>query len=320
MTSLLRRCVTCGALLAMAFMVPSISLEHDSRASQAGPSAKVGEVSWFTSGERMVQGVKAMTLGADGMLWFTDSVSYAVGTVDPSGEVSIVAETREAVFRDGARRPWNLAAGPRGLMWVQLIGLQMSDRLARFTPDGQVSLVNLPGFQGDAMSAGPDGSVWLTGSRSSRKGMFLAHVTPQGDVRFVRISPPTGLIQGWDPRWAATSLSVASDGAIWVGVVSQFLPVVGTYLAGALPVLVTFIDSLLSRISSSLRIDAASARLGMPRSTTLLVSALDSAMNSAAWASSTGAVRRCNRFIRPETSCSSSTWSKLGSMAPGARP
>ncbi len=31
--------------------------------------------------------------------------------------------------------------------------------------------------------------------------------------------------------------------ALWVGVISQFLPVVGTYLAGALPVLVTFIDS-----------------------------------------------------------------------------
>jgi predicted PurR-regulated permease PerM len=31
--------------------------------------------------------------------------------------------------------------------------------------------------------------------------------------------------------------------ALWVGVVSQFLPVVGTYLAGFLPVLVTFIDS-----------------------------------------------------------------------------
>jgi len=31
--------------------------------------------------------------------------------------------------------------------------------------------------------------------------------------------------------------------ALWVGVVSQFLPVVGTYIAGALPVLVTFIDS-----------------------------------------------------------------------------
>ena len=31
--------------------------------------------------------------------------------------------------------------------------------------------------------------------------------------------------------------------ALWVGVVSQFLPVVGTYLAGALPVVVTFIDS-----------------------------------------------------------------------------
>jgi predicted PurR-regulated permease PerM len=31
--------------------------------------------------------------------------------------------------------------------------------------------------------------------------------------------------------------------AVWVGVVSQFLPVVGTYLAGALPVLITFLDS-----------------------------------------------------------------------------
>ncbi|MDX2382318.1 MAG: AI-2E family transporter [Acidimicrobiia bacterium] len=31
--------------------------------------------------------------------------------------------------------------------------------------------------------------------------------------------------------------------ALWVGLVSQFLPVVGTYIAGVLPVLVTFLDS-----------------------------------------------------------------------------
>ena len=31
--------------------------------------------------------------------------------------------------------------------------------------------------------------------------------------------------------------------ALWVGLVSQFLPVVGTYLAGVLPVLLTFLDS-----------------------------------------------------------------------------
>jgi predicted PurR-regulated permease PerM len=31
--------------------------------------------------------------------------------------------------------------------------------------------------------------------------------------------------------------------ALWVGIVSQFLPVVGTYLAGVLPVLITFLDS-----------------------------------------------------------------------------
>lgn len=31
--------------------------------------------------------------------------------------------------------------------------------------------------------------------------------------------------------------------ALWVGLVSQFLPVIGTYLAGILPVLLTFIDS-----------------------------------------------------------------------------
>jgi predicted PurR-regulated permease PerM len=31
--------------------------------------------------------------------------------------------------------------------------------------------------------------------------------------------------------------------ALWVGVVSQFMPVIGTYVAGALPVLVAFLDS-----------------------------------------------------------------------------
>jgi predicted PurR-regulated permease PerM len=34
--------------------------------------------------------------------------------------------------------------------------------------------------------------------------------------------------------------------AIWVGLVSQFLPVVGTYLAGVLPVLLTLLDSPLN--------------------------------------------------------------------------
>lgn len=31
--------------------------------------------------------------------------------------------------------------------------------------------------------------------------------------------------------------------ALWVGLISQFLPVIGTYVAGVLPVLITFIDS-----------------------------------------------------------------------------
>jgi predicted PurR-regulated permease PerM len=37
--------------------------------------------------------------------------------------------------------------------------------------------------------------------------------------------------------------------ALWVGVVSQFLPVVGTYLAGVLPVLLTFLDSPLKAVA-----------------------------------------------------------------------
>jgi predicted PurR-regulated permease PerM len=36
--------------------------------------------------------------------------------------------------------------------------------------------------------------------------------------------------------------------ALWVGLVSQFLPVVGTYLAGILPVLLTLLDSPLSAV------------------------------------------------------------------------
>ena len=36
--------------------------------------------------------------------------------------------------------------------------------------------------------------------------------------------------------------------AIWVGVISQFLPVVGTYIAGVLPILLTLIDSPLDAV------------------------------------------------------------------------
>ena len=36
--------------------------------------------------------------------------------------------------------------------------------------------------------------------------------------------------------------------AIWVGLVSQFLPVVGTYIAGVLPILITFLDSPLKAL------------------------------------------------------------------------
>ncbi len=36
--------------------------------------------------------------------------------------------------------------------------------------------------------------------------------------------------------------------ALWVGIVSQFLPVVGTYIAGVLPVVITFLDSPLKAL------------------------------------------------------------------------
>ena len=36
--------------------------------------------------------------------------------------------------------------------------------------------------------------------------------------------------------------------ALWVGIVSQFLPVVGTYIAGVLPVILTFLDSPLKAL------------------------------------------------------------------------
>ena len=37
--------------------------------------------------------------------------------------------------------------------------------------------------------------------------------------------------------------------ALWVGLISQFIPVVGTYVAGVLPVLITFIDSPLKALA-----------------------------------------------------------------------
>jgi predicted PurR-regulated permease PerM len=46
------------------------------------------------------------------------------------------------------------------------------------------------------------------------------------------------------------SLGIAAPVALamWVGIISQFLPVVGTYIAGVLPVLITFLDSPLKAL------------------------------------------------------------------------
>ena len=88
--------------------------------------------------------------------------------------------------------------------------------------------------------------------------------------------------------------------ALWVGIISQFLPVVGTYLAGVLPVLLTFLDSPLKAA------DRAHRHRRLPAGRELPVLAADHGAHDGA-APGAG-VRRGARPARPCSARSAPCW------------
>jgi hypothetical protein len=110
--------------------------------------------------------------GADGNLWFAESLTGKVGHISTGGVIAEVATLTGGAYR--------IAAGPDGNLWVTETQASL---VARVTPSGTFTEFSTPTAGADPLgiTAGPDGlfSVPTTGAA------ILLTAGPDGNISFV---------------------------------------------------------------------------------------------------------------------------------------
>lgn len=106
----------------------------------------------------------ALTLGADGNVWFVASNEY-LGKVSPSGAVSLLPSGASAPLQ-------GITPGPDGNVWFTA-----GRQVGHTTPSGTIQYVTLP-VEGNAtdIAAGADGNMWMT------SGSYLIRLSLYGDA------------------------------------------------------------------------------------------------------------------------------------------
>lgn len=147
---------------------------------------------------------RALTFGPDGNLWFADLSGSRIGTVKPSGAVTMYA-IEALQIANGVPigvRPSSLAAGPDGALWYgeSATSGQLRGRAAgigRMSTTGASSTVALDIPLGLTASfdatIGPDGLQWYT------DGYQVQRIRPDGGIdHVVALSGATGITTGPD--------------------------------------------------------------------------------------------------------------------------
>src|SRR5262249_5541308 len=109
----------------------------------------------------------AIAAGADGRLWFTESISDPVGrvTIGRMATDGTVALTQGNGI-DGAQ---SLLAGPDGDLWFGNGGASPS--IGRVSPAGTIRKIVDPGINDpEDLIVGPDHAVWFIGGRDGSIG------------------------------------------------------------------------------------------------------------------------------------------------------
>ncbi len=138
----------------------------ESMADQIGRITTAGLVTEFPLPDRnRVHGSPdGITAGPDGAIWFTEGLAGTVGRLDPQTKA----------FK---QFPAPTAAGPVGLAHIIAAGgaLWFTDvgQIGRLTTDGRMTMYAAPNSNtagGEALAAGPGGTIWFTESRSNAIG------------------------------------------------------------------------------------------------------------------------------------------------------
>jgi streptogramin lyase len=159
-------------------------------------AAEWGDIDHF--GDDDVDGPRAIAVGPDGNLWFSnlDVVGSSISRVTPEGDL-----THFPLAGHDLDVPLGIAAGPGSSMYFTSFD---DDRIGRITTAGTITSFDHPGIDGpDGITTGPDGNVWFASRESDRIG----RLTPQGITMFAHpdIDGPSGITAGPDGNvWFTT--------------------------------------------------------------------------------------------------------------------
>lgn len=134
-------------------------------------------------------------LNADRSLWFTETNTDKIATIDPSRKVS------EYAVPTAGSKPLDITRGPDGAMWFTE---SAAGRIGRVDPRGKITefLVG-PANDRPTSVIAQDGALWFTEVGTSR----LGRLTTSGDVRHFAVG--SGRLTG--------SLTNTNDGSLWAG-------------------------------------------------------------------------------------------------------
>jgi streptogramin lyase len=155
-----------------------------------GRITTAGVITVFTAG--ISASPSAITSGADGNLWFTESSPY-IGRITPTGVVTEFS----APLATGA---FSIVTGPDGNVWYD--GYD-STNVGRVTPAGVVTSFPTPAGSEGQITVGPDGALWATTFQN-----HVERITMQGVVT----SFPTGT----GALSALVGIVTGPDGALWI--------------------------------------------------------------------------------------------------------
>ena len=147
-----------------------------------------------------------IVLGPDGAIWFAETLYGALGRID----VATKAITERPVEPRRLAGSGLLAKGPDGAFWFG--GWDSS--LGRMTTAGRTSAFPLsPAQQVNALTAGPDGRLWVADDRSAA----IFRVTTGGAVRQL-LTVPGVPANDWE---ALGGLAAGNDRSVWLATPSS---------------------------------------------------------------------------------------------------
>ncbi len=157
---------------------------------------------------------RALTVGPDGNLWFTEfqglnGTQYDVDRITTAGDI-----TQFPI--PGVLNAGDLTVGPDGDLWFPETSngfppLATSGAIGRITTAGAITQFPLVTNAADTVAAGdltvaPDGALWFIGSPLGQDGV-IGRITTSGVLTEVPISP--------GPIYENSVLTVGSDGNLW---------------------------------------------------------------------------------------------------------